>query len=229
MFGRQWSLNLELLNRSRLRSKMGYVGAMVVGGVLLAVLAAARSADAGPLGIDPLASPPTPPPARRLVVSVNCTAGWNPTCRPKAVSTAGLRVTSTFFIDGRAIGPANRTYTNVCARYGLRDGYHTARVTARDSRGNTASTGNLRVIRCDRTKPAATPGVKGISAYPKGSDAMSGVKSRGFYVDHYRRAWRNYANLCTTFRLRAGRHVASVEVIDRAGNSRITRQTFYCR
>jgi len=214
MMSRQWSWRMLL------------TGAITIGGMLLAAFFATRSASAGPLGIDPLASPP--PAGRKLTVSINCSAGWNPRCRPRTVSTLGLRVTSTFHIDGRAVGPANRTYSNVCARYRLRDGYHTALVNARDARGNVASTGTQRVIRCDRTRPTATLGVRGVSAYPGASDALSGIAARRFYVDSKQRPWMNYANLCAAFRLRAGRHIASVKVTDLAGNTAITRRAFYC-
>ncbi len=214
MMSRQWSWRTEL------------TGAITIGGILLAAFFATQSASAGPLGIDPLVSPP--PAGRTLTVSINCSEGWNPTCRPRAVSTLGLRVTSTFRIDSRTVGPANRTYSNVCARYRLRDGYHTALVNARDSRGNVASTGTQRAIRCDRTRPTATPGVRGVSAYPQASDALSGIAARRFYVDSNQRPWTNYSNLCATFRLRAGRHIASVKVTDLAGNTTITRRAFYC-
>lgn len=205
--------------------KTSLFGAFLFCGLLLAVLAVARSAGASPPTIDPLASPP----GRKLVVSVNCGTAWNPNCRPRAVSRIGTRVTSYFYIDGRYRGSANRDYINVCARFGLSNGRHTASVYARDSRGNVASTGTLRVIRCDRTRPVGTPGVWGVSARPRAWDALSGVASRKFYVDHYQRTWRNYANLCATFRLRPGLHVASVRVADYAGNVTILRQNFRCR
>jgi hypothetical protein len=205
--------------------KASLFGALTFAGLLMAVLAAAKSAGASSPAVDPLASPP----GRALVVSLNCGGGWNPACRPRAASRIGARVTSYFYIDGRYRGPANRDYANGCVRFRLSNGYHTARVHARDSRGNIASTGTLRVIRCDRARPVGTPGVWGVSARPRAWDALSGVASRRFYVDHYQRAWRNYSNLCAAFRLRRGLHVASVRVADYAGNVAIVRQNFRCR
>lgn len=210
-------------HRSWIISFMVFVG---IGAVFAAVLAATRTANASLAAIDPLTSPPT----RRLAVANNCGWGWNPTCRPRAVSYLGLRVTSYFYIDGRYVGSANANYTNVCARFGLSNGYHSARTYARDSRGNVASTGVVyRAIKCDRTRPYGTPGISRVSARPRASDAISGVASRRFYVDYRLRTWRNYSNLCATFRLYRGRHIASVRVADRAGNVTIVRQAFYCR
>ena len=173
--------------------------------------------------INPLQSPPAKP----LVVAVNCGTEWNPSCAPTASSSLGIRVTSSFYIDGRRRGAANVTYTNVCSVFRLRDGRHTALVYARDAYGNVARA-SARIV-CDRTKPYATPGIRGVAAYPRASDATSGIASRQFFVDLYERPWQSYRNLCTTFSLRAGVHVARVRAVDRAGNVRDAVQNFRCR
>ena len=118
---------------------------------VVVVLAAAfglsqtASADPNALAINPLRSPIK----RAIIVKVNCSSNAMPICVPVALSTIRAKVTSHFYIDGQARGPANRIYRNVCSKYSLSAGYHSVRVSATDSRGNSADTGTrARAIRC---------------------------------------------------------------------------------
>ena len=105
------------------------------------------TAQAGALASDPLRSPIRP----ALTVKLNCGRRVNPNCSPLAVRRPRARVTSQFFIDGVVRGSANRVYLNVCRRFNLSNGSHSARVSARDNQGNTADTGTIaNVIRCRR-------------------------------------------------------------------------------
>jgi len=119
--------------------------AAVVAGVV--IVFGGNVAEAGRLASDPLRSPVRP----ALKVKLNCGRRINPNCAPAAISHGSARVTSQFYIDGVARGPANRVYLRVCHKFNLSDGAHSARVYAEDNKGNSADTGTIEnAIRCRR-------------------------------------------------------------------------------
>ena len=119
--------------------------AAVVAGMV--VVFGGNVAEAGRLASDPLRSPVRP----ALRVKLNCGRRVNPNCAPAAISYGSARVTSQFYIDGVARGPANRVYLNVCRKFNLSDGVHSARVYAENGKGNSADTGTVEnAIRCRR-------------------------------------------------------------------------------
>jgi hypothetical protein len=91
-------------------------------------------------------------PQLQMVVTLGCGEDINPTCHPTAVSTLKFKFTGHFYIDGKDLGPANKLYKEVCTEYRLSKGYHSARVYARDTSGNTADTGTIKqAIKCAQT------------------------------------------------------------------------------
>ena len=193
--------------------------------IVCVIASAAQPVTSAPTGVLPAQA--------AVSVALNCGGDWNPACAPTATSVTGLKLTSYFYIDGRSRGAANKTYTNVCATFRLRDGWHSARVYARDSKGKTASTGTVaKAVRCDRTAPRGSPGVttsRGIvRANPTASDSSSGLAAKSFHVDLYERDWKAYANVCRDLSLWKGMHTARVTVRDAAGNATNVTQRFRC-
>jgi hypothetical protein len=124
--------------------------ALLVLATLVLTNAQSTQASAGRMFINPLQSPPPQP----IMLTLDCQKGWNPSCRTSATGTPGVRLYSYFYIDNRYRGSATLTYTNVCRRFYLADGSHSAKVYARDARGRTATVGPIAgAIRCDRTRP----------------------------------------------------------------------------
>ncbi len=168
-----------------------------------------------------------------LTLTLDCDdTSWNPDCSTTAVSSSGLMVNSWFYIDGRLRATGDVSLTTVCTRYRLYDGWHTARLFAKDSEGNTASIGAYPIIKCDRTGPLVYTGLRKVGhtyvANPTASDRWSGVDTMNFYVDSDEVTWQSYWNICQNLDLSAGQHLAWVRATDVAGNSSAKSNTFYC-
>jgi hypothetical protein len=168
-----------------------------------------------------------------LTLTLDCDdTSWNPTCTTSSVSSMGLTVYSWFYIDGRVRATGDVTLTTVCSRYRLYDGWHTARLYARDSNGNSANIGSYPIIHCDRTGPLVYTGVRRIGhvyvANPTATDRWSGVNTKTFTVDSTVVAWQSYWNICQNLSLSIGQHVAMAQATDFAGNSSARVNTFYC-
>ena len=168
-----------------------------------------------------------------LTLTLDCDdTSWNPDCSTTAVSSLGLTVYSKFYIDGRLRATGDVNLTTVCTRYRLYDGWHTARLYARDSNGNSASIGAYPIIKCDRTGPTIYTGVRRVGrtyvANPTASDRWSGVDTKAFFVDSTEVTWQSYWNLCQNLSLSTGQHLAWVRATDVAGNSSAKSSTFYC-
>jgi hypothetical protein len=198
---------------------------------LAALFVASRVASASaPLkAIGALASPITQP----VTVTLDCDDGWNPSCQPTADTASGGMLRSYFYIDGRSRGPANVVYTNVCSRFRLADGFHTAMVYAVDSFRNSARVGPYRIIQCDRTGPYITSGLRYyrnvVTLAPYASDRWSGVATEVLKIDGTDETWDNYSNVCTAFSLSSGAHSVLVSATDNVGNTSSSLRTFYCR
>lgn len=169
-----------------------------------------------------------------LTITLDCDdTSWNPKCTTTSVSNLGLSVRSYFYIDGRLRGTGDVTFDTVCTRFRLFDGWHTARLFARDSNGNTANIGSVPIIKCDRTGPLVYTGVRRVSrvyvANPTASDRWSGVNTKTFYVDSTEVTWQAYWNICQNLSLTAGPHLAWVRATDVAGNASTRSSTFYCQ
>ena len=167
-------------------------------------------------------------------VVLDCQETWNPSCTATASTTSGARLYSYFYIDGRYRGTANKTYTNVCALYYLRDGVHTARVYAVDAKWNSASVGPYKVIHCDRYAPTvATYLWYGrswkVNITPSAVDYGSGIATKAFSVDGDVKPWQSYTDACKLMSLAKGWHKTKVTATDNAGHS-VTggARTFYC-
>ena len=168
-----------------------------------------------------------------LTITLDCDdTSWNPQCTTTSVSNQSLTVRSYFYIDGRLRGTGDVTFATVCSRFYLRDGWHTARLYARDSDGNTANIGPYPIIHCDRTGPLVYTGLRRsgriYSANPTASDRWSGVDTKAFYVDATEVTWQAYWNLCQNLSLTPGAHLAWVRATDVAGNASTRSSTFYC-
>ena len=168
-----------------------------------------------------------------LTLTLDCDdTSWNPDCSTTAVSSLGLTVYSKFYIDGRLRATGDVNLTTVCSRYRLYDGWHTARLYAKDSNGNSANIGPYPMIKCDRTGPVIYTGLRKVSrtyvANPTASDRWSGVDTKAFYVDSAEVTWQSYWNLCQNLSLSKGQHLAWVRATDVAGNSSAKSSTFYC-
>ncbi len=171
-----------------------------------------------------------------LTITLNCDeTSWNPTCSTTTVSNLGLKTYSYFYIDGRIRGYGDVNIKTVCSVFRLRDGWHTARLFARDSQHNWASIGPYPLIHCDRTGPYVYTGVhyyRGIVvANPYAFDRWSGVNSstETFSVDSTAVAIHPYWNVCQLLNLGRGWHVAVVTAADNAGNTSARAGWFYCR
>lgn len=170
-----------------------------------------------------------------ITVVLECEEGWgNPWCTPTAESTSHRRLTTYFYIDGRYRGAANKTYDTVCSRYALRDGVHTARVYAVDTRGNTSSVGPYKVIHCDRFGPAVSTSLWygrswKVNLVPYAHDAGSGIDTKSFLVDNTPVTWQSYSNACTQLSLSKGWHKTKVTATDKVGHT-VTGgvRTFHC-
>jgi hypothetical protein len=201
--------------------------AAIVGGLFLG--SGVVKADLDRLPLDAIKSPiPLP-----ISITLDCGEGWNPSCHPLAASTAGLALRSYFYIDGFYRGPANYVYPDVCRRYRLANGTHTARVYAVDSHRNSANVGPYRVIKCDRTGPALNLGLRvyytTVSLAPQARDVWSGVATQELAIDQTVVAWQNYTEVCKDLRLARGAHVVRMRATDVAGNSSAASRAFYCR
>jgi hypothetical protein len=208
--------------------RIAVVGVLIT---LAALFVAARVASASaPLkAIGALASPITQP----VTVTLDCDDGWNPSCQPTASTTSGGTLRSYFYIDGRLRGSANVVYTNVCSRFRLADGFHTAKVYAVDSHRNSARIGPYRIIQCDRTGPYVTTGLRYfrsiVTLAPYASDRWSGVATKTLMIDGANQAWQNYSNVCATLSLSIGWHSAVATATDTVGNANSSARNFYCR
>lgn len=184
--------------------------------------------------IAPVSAVKSPIPQPVSVV-LDCDETWgNPSCRTSAATTSGKRLYSYFYIDGRYRGSANKTYTNVCSLYWLRDGIHSARVYAVDAGWNSVGVGPSKVIHCDRFNPVVYTSVwygRGWTVHlaPSAIDYGSGVASKTFSVDNVDRTWQSYASACTQLSLARGWHQTKVMATDAVGHS-VTGgvRNFYC-
>jgi len=179
------------------------------------------NANAPSNAISALKSPiPSP-----VSVVLDCEEIWNPSCQTKATSTLGGQLWSYFYVDGRYRGRANVVYTNVCSRFSLTDGWHTARVYAVDAHHNSASVGPYRVIKCDRFGPDVSTGLRSgwkIQINPVASDRGSGIDTKTLWVDGAPRTWKNYSNACVQLGLAKGGHSVRVSATDNLGHSATT-------
>jgi len=206
-------------------------GAGVLAASILLLLAMVGIANAGPAPqpISAVKSPIMPP----VTVNLDCDETWNPSCRTAAATTSGVRLRSYFYIDGRFRGPANQMYTNVCLLFRLRDGSHSARVFAIDARGNTAGVGPYGVIKCDRSGPSVSTGLRVyrrvVSIAPKATDRYSGVATETLLIDQAEKTWGVVSDVCATYGLGTGLHTVTVQATDNVGNSSLTQRYFYCR
>lgn len=196
----------------------------------LFVFIGVANADVSLTPISALKSPiPNP-----VSVVLNCDEHWNPSCTVTATTTSGASLRSYFYIDGRYRGPANRTYTNVCALFWLRDGVHTARVYAIDAKWNSASVGPYRVISCDRLPPSIFVYLWygrnwKVNIVPVATDYGSGIASKTFSVDGVNRTWQTYTDACAQLTLATGWHKTNVTATDNAGHGMTGGiRTFYC-
>lgn len=198
---------------------------------LAALFIASRVASASaPLkAIGALASPITQP----VTVTLDCDDGWNPSCQPTAATTSGGRLRTYFYIDGRLRGGANVVYSDVCSRFRLADGFHTATVYAVDSFRNSAKIGPYRIIQCDRTGPYVTTGLRYyrnvVTLAPYASDRWSGVATQTLKIDGADQTWQNYSNVCTALSLSKGSHSVVATATDTVGNTKSSLRNFYCR
>ena len=213
---------------SRRSLRIIVIGALVT---LAALFVASRvaSASAPFKAIGALASPITNP----ITVTLDCDDGWNPSCHPTASSTSSARLYTYFYIDGRYRGPANQVYADVCSRFRLADGFHSAKVYAKDSHRNSATVGPYRIIQCDRFGPYVSTGLRvyrsSVSINPYASDRWSGVATKVLTIDGTAQTWQAYANVCSTFSLGRGWHSVVVTATDNVGNSSSSARNFYCR
>jgi hypothetical protein len=182
-----------------------------------------------PQPISAVKSPITTP----VTVNLDCDESWNPSCRTEAATTSGVRLRSYFYIDGRFRGPANQTYANVCLLFRLRDGSHSARVYAIDARRNAAGVGPYGVIKCDRSGPSVSTGLRVyrgiVSIAPKATDRYSGVATQSLLIDQTTRTWGAVSDVCATFGLATGLHTVTVQATDTVGNASSTQRYYYCR
>ena len=196
----------------------------------IVLFAASQMASAGvtPGPVGPLASPIDTP----VKVYLHCTDGWNNSCQATSSTTAGVRLWSYFYIDGRYRGSGNATYTNVCSRFRLYDGHHTATLYAVDARRNSARIGPYRIIDCDRTAPTVATGLRiyrsTVRISPYAYDRWSGIATRQVLLDNAEVEWKVYTNVCQTPGLAKGSHSVKVVATDNAGNTRSTTRTFRC-
>jgi hypothetical protein len=169
-----------------------------------------------------------------ITLTLDCDETWNPTCTTTAVSNQGIRIYSFFYIDGIYRGAGNVAIPTVCSRFRLRDGWHSARLYARDSQHNAANIGPALVIKCDRTAPLVRTGVRTlngiVSANPTAIDKVSGVDTATleFLVDGTAATWQPYSSLCTQLTLTTGAHVAIARAKDIAGNQGAASSVFQC-
>lgn len=210
-----------------------HVARQVMVGLIILIAAlfmATRIANANAPGSDNSAiKSPIPSP---VSVVLGCAETWNPGCHPTAVTTSGASLRSYFYIDGRYRGPANAVYTNVCSRFYLTDGWHTARVYAIDAKRNSAAVGPYRVIKCDRFGPYVYTGL--VQAYkvrinPVAIDRGSGVATKQMSVDGVVRTWQYYSNACVQLHRARGWHRVRVTATDNLAHSATTTRWFYCR
>ncbi len=161
---------------------------------------------------------------------------YSPDCRTTATTTNNSYLYSYFYIDGRYRGPANRTYTNVCQTYYLRDGVHSARVFAVDTRRNSANVGPAYVIHCDRFGPVVYSWLYygrywRVFITPVAYDYGSGVNlaSRTLTVDGVVYPWQRYVDACVELGLTRGWHRLVLSATDNAGHTTTSRaRNFYC-
>jgi hypothetical protein len=205
---------------------------VIVGLVILivALFMATRIANANaPASDNSAIKSPIPSP---ISVVLDCDETWNPNCAPTASTTGtGGSLRSYFYIDGRYRGRANVVYSNVCSRFYLTDGWHTARVYAVDAQRNSASVGPYRVIKCDRFGPYVSTGlVLGykVRINPVAIDRGSGVATKQMWVDGVVRTWQYYSNVCVQLNRARGWHWVRVTATDNLAHSSTTTRWFYC-
>jgi hypothetical protein len=170
-----------------------------------------------------------------LTITLDCDdTSWNPTCTTTTVSNIGLTTYSFFYIDGRLRGFGDVNFTQICSTFRLRDGWHTAKLFARDSQFNKATIGPFPIIHCDRSGPVVFTGVRRIRgivvANPTASDRWSGVNAATevFSVDGTAQTWQSYWNICLQLALAPGTHVAVASAADNAGNQGSRAGSFHC-
>jgi hypothetical protein len=220
-----WVAARSALNTPYLRTLV--VGVVVV---LAALFMAAKVANAGvpSAPISAVKSPITNP----ISITLDCNDGWNPNCQPTATSNIGASLRSFFYIDGRFRGAANVVYNNVCLTYRLRDGRHTAKVSAVDALGNSARIGPVYAIECDRTGPFLATNLRFYRGAwymnPIAIDRASGVATKTLTVDGTAQTWKVYSNVCTSLTLTAGTHTITLQATDNAGNASTLNRSIKC-
>ena len=209
-----------------------HLARLVIAGLVIFIAAlfmATRIANANePSNVNSAIKSPIPSP---VSVVLDCDETWNPSCHPTASTGSGASLRSYFYVDGRYRGPANVVYSNVCARFYLADGWHTARVYAVDAKRNSASVGPYRVIKCDRFGPYVSTGlVLGykIRINPVAIDRGSGVATKYFWIDGVSRTWKYYSNVCVQLGLARGWHWVRVTATDNLAHSSTTARWFRC-